>query len=85
MDFKCKECDKKFSSERSLHSHIKAHDLRVVSYYQKFYPRHDLYDGSIIKFKSNNSNIEIGIDHTAYSHTTKLTEENIKSLLLDFN
>ena len=44
-----------------------------------------LSDDQIIKFKSNNSNIEIGIDHTAYSHTTKLTEENIKSLLLDFN
>ena len=58
MDFKCKECDKKFSSERSLHSHIKAHDLRVVSYYQKFYPRHDLYDGSIIKFKSKKQYFE---------------------------
>ena len=44
-----------------------------------------LSNDQIIKFKSNNSTIEIGIDHTAYSHTTKLTEENIKSLLLDFN
>ena len=44
-----------------------------------------LSNDQIIKFKSNNSTIEIGIDHKEYSHMTKLTEENIKSLLLDFN
>ena len=44
-----------------------------------------LSNDQIIKFKSNNSIIEIGIDHKEYSHKTKLNEENIKSLLLDFN
>jgi hypothetical protein len=44
-----------------------------------------LSNDQIIKFKSNNSIIEIGIDHKEYSHKIKLTEENIKSLLLDFN
>ena len=44
-----------------------------------------LSNDQIIKFKSNNSTIEIGIDHKEYSHKIKLTEENIKSLLLDFN
>jgi len=44
-----------------------------------------LSNDQIIKFKSNNSTIEIGIDHKEYSHKTKFTEENIKSLLLDFN
>jgi hypothetical protein len=38
----------------------------------------------IIKFKSGASNIELGINHKEYSHTTKLTEDNIKSLLTDF-
>ena len=52
MKLECKACDKVFSSERSLHAHIKVHNLRVVSYYQKYYPRYDLHDGSIIKFKS---------------------------------
>ena len=28
------------------------HGLRVVSYYQKHFPRYDLYDGKIIKFKT---------------------------------
>ena len=44
-----------------------------------------LSNDQIIKFKSNNSTIEIGIEHKEYSHKIKLTEENIKSLLLDFN
>ena len=41
-------------------------------------------DDQINKFKSSNVSIELGIDHKEYSHTTKLTEDNIKSLLADF-
>jgi hypothetical protein len=44
-----------------------------------------LNDSQIAKFRSNNFAIEIGIDHKEYSHTTKFTEKNIKSLSLDFN
>ena len=43
-----------------------------------------LSDGQIAKFKLGNVNIELGIDHKEYSHTTKLTEDNIKSLSADF-
>ena len=38
----------------------------------------------IEKFNNNSSSIEIGIDHGEYSHTTKLNEKTIKSLLADF-
>jgi len=41
-------------------------------------------DGQIKKFKSGNLSIEIGIDHKEYAHTTKLTEDNVKSLSADF-
>ena len=41
-------------------------------------------DDQINKFKSGNINIELGIDHKEYSHATKLTEDNIKSLSADF-
>ena len=41
-------------------------------------------DYQINKFKSNSVNIELGIDHKEYSHTTKLTEDNLKSLSKDF-
>ena len=41
-------------------------------------------DDQINKFKSSNMSIELGIDHKEYAHTTKLTEDNVKSLLTDF-
>ena len=43
-----------------------------------------LNDDQISKFNSDSSNIELGINHKEYAHTTKLTEDNIKSLAADF-
>jgi hypothetical protein len=40
-------------------------------------------DEQILKFK-NLPEIEIGIEHKEYSHTAKLTDNNIKSLSADF-
>ncbi|MDC1154853.1 DUF3501 family protein [Candidatus Pelagibacter sp.] len=42
-------------------------------------------DKQIEKFKSGSFNVEIGIDHKEYSHTTKLTNLSLKSLSADFN
>ena len=42
-------------------------------------------DEQIQKFKSNDVNIELGMDHKEYSHTTKLSKENIASLSRDFS
>ena len=42
-------------------------------------------DKQIEKFKSGSLNVEIGIDHVEYSHTTKLNEITVKSLSADFN
>jgi len=42
-------------------------------------------DEQIKKFKSDSSQIEIGIDHAEYSHSTKLNLPTIKSLSADFN
>ena len=42
-------------------------------------------DEQIKKFRSDSSNIEIGIDHNEYSHSTKLNTETVKSLILDFS
>ena len=41
-------------------------------------------EGQINKFKSGDVNIELGIDHKEYAHTTKLTQDNINSLSADF-
>ena len=42
-------------------------------------------DEQIQKFKSSDVNIELGMDHKEYSHTTKLSKENIASLSADFS
>ena len=42
-------------------------------------------DDQIGKFQSNSSEIELGIDHKEYSHSTKLSKENITSLSADFS
>ena len=41
-------------------------------------------DDQIAKFKFEETEVEIGIDHKEYSHTTKLSTENKKSLSADF-
>ena len=44
-----------------------------------------LTDEQIQKFKLSSTEIELGVDHDEYSHTTKLSVNNISSLLADFN
>ena len=51
-DTTCRVCGKKFSSERSLHAHIKAHNIFVMDYYTTFYPRSNLLTGEPIAFKN---------------------------------
>ena len=41
-------------------------------------------DSQIVKFKSGNVYIEIGINHKEYTHTTKLSVDTIKALSADF-
>jgi len=52
MKFPCKVCCKDFSSERSLHAHIKSHDLFLAEYYTKYYPRYNLLTGDVLPFKN---------------------------------
>ena len=48
----CQICEQEFETGKSLHLHLKKHKIRIVEYYQTHYPRHDLHDGNIIKFKN---------------------------------
>ena len=52
MQFECKECGKEFSSQRSLHTHIKAHDMFMGEYYVKHHSRKDKLTGKPIEFKN---------------------------------
>ena len=49
---KCAECGQEFETDKQLHAHLKKHSLRVVEYYQKHFPKYDLYDKKIIRFKN---------------------------------
>ena len=42
-------------------------------------------DEQIQKFKLDDAEVEIGIDHKEYSHTTKLSSANLSSLSADFS
>ncbi len=42
-------------------------------------------DNQIKLFKSSSSDIELGINHKEYSHSTKLSQESISALSNDFN
>ena len=44
----------------------------------------NLTDEQIQKFKLDNADVEIGINHNEYSHSTKLSSNNKKSLSADF-
>ena len=44
-----------------------------------------LNDEQIQKFKSDSVDVEVGIDHKEYSHTTKLNAANLSSLSADFS
>lgn len=48
----CKECRQPFKSERSLHAHIKKHNLTVAEYYTRYYPRKNLLTGELLPFKN---------------------------------
>ena len=41
-------------------------------------------DNQIIKFKSLNNEILLGIDHKLYNHTTKISDETKEALIKDF-
>jgi len=49
---KCLECNKNFKSESSLLKHLRTHKISQAVYFQRYFPRFDKYDNSLIKFKN---------------------------------
>ena len=66
---KCAVCNAEFENDRKLHAHLKAHKLRMVEYYQKYYPRYDKYDGKIIKFKNKKQYFETEFNSAFFKST----------------
>jgi len=63
MSFNCLECDKNFESERSLHAHIKKHDLFLHDYYVKHFERKNLLTNELLPFKNKDSYFELDFEH----------------------
>ena len=63
----CKIDGEVFPSERDMHKHLRKHDMRIVEYYQTYFPRHDKHDGKIIKFKTKEQYL-----HTDFNSRTNL-------------
>tara|TARA_B100000287_G_scaffold434951_1_gene501107 strand:+ start:4853 stop:5782 length:930 start_codon:yes stop_codon:yes gene_type:complete len=52
--FVCKVDGAKFDTEKELHRYLRKFKMRMAEYYQKYYPRRDLFTGELIKFKNKN-------------------------------
>ena len=48
----CKVCGESFNTERSLHAHLKKHNLTVAEYYTTHFPKKDLLTGDPLPFKN---------------------------------
>jgi hypothetical protein len=52
LNISCKVCGKTFSTERSLHAHLKAHQITQAEYYCRHYPRFNRLTGEPLPFKN---------------------------------
>lgn len=50
MQYKCEICQSDFEAEKPFHSHLKSHKMLLCDYYEKFYPKKDLFTGEKIPF-----------------------------------
>jgi len=48
----CKLCVQTFDSDTLFHKHLRSHKITQCEYYQKYFPRFDAYDKSIILYKN---------------------------------
>jgi hypothetical protein len=49
--YECKICGEAYEFIEHFHKHLRKHAIRQAEYYQKYHPRRDMHDGTIIKFK----------------------------------
>jgi hypothetical protein len=52
MSFNCKECEASFDALKSLHAHIKKHDMLLGDYYVKHFQRKNKLTGDLLPFKN---------------------------------
>lgn len=52
MSFLCEECNQSFDSLKSLHCHVKKHDMLIGDYYVKHFKRKNKLTGELLPFKN---------------------------------
>lgn len=82
----CQICDKEYEDEGSFHKHLKAHKMTQASYYQTYFPRHDVFDGQLIRFK--NKEYYFNTDFNDKANFKKwlesITPDKARQYVLDF-
>ena len=82
MSFKCKECSEEFTSSKSLHAHIKKHNLILGDYYVKHFQRKNKLTGDLLQFKNYEDYFER--DFSNYSQMIKWCETAPETEVKDY-
>jgi hypothetical protein len=82
MLFKCKECSEEFASSKSLHAHIKKHNLILGDYYVKHFQRKNKLTGDLLQFKNYEDYFER--DFSNYSQMIKWCETAVEKEVKDY-
>lgn len=85
MSFNCLECEQEFDSERSLHAHIKKHEIYLHDYFVKHFSRRNLLTNELLPFKNKESYFEYDFDNInqLYQWCSMGKEQTVKNYILD--
>lgn len=85
MSFKCLECNEEFGSQKSLHAHIKKHDMYLGDYYVKHFQRKNKLTGKLLEFKNIQDYFskDFANQSQLIKWCSKAPEEEVKEYILD--
>ena len=85
MSFNCLECEQEFDSERSLHAHIKKHEIYLHDYFVKHFSRRNLLTNELLPFKNKESYFEYDFDNInqLYQWCSVGNQQTVKNYILD--
>lgn len=83
---KCLECNQDFEDNKLLHLHLRSHGLTMAKYYQTHYPRFDIYDKSLIKFKDKEFyfNNDFNTKSNMRLWISKVNKEEVRTYVRNF-
>lgn len=84
MSFECKECGELFPALKSLHAHLKKHEMYLGDYYVKHYPRYNKLTGKLLQFKNYEEYFEKDFTNRSQmiEWCNKANEDEVKDYLI---